>query len=534
MAIKLIYKDEIPGVAEGATVAVSVEPENFSTPSLLPFGANTGGIATLEPNGWGLTHDYKVKGRQSFGFWSSEISDSEGNFTNPPVIKVQLDSQYLITGVTLWFSPDTGDYCSVVNIIWYQGDTVIRNEDFAVDGAAYEIEALGEMDLFDKVVVTLKKTHLPNRRAKLEMFKMGIIRHIDGTELETVNIIREIDLIGDTLPSGVLDASFLAPRESNIVFQNKQVVEVYNDDELLGEYFINSGQRESETRYSFSATDYTSMLSDMAYAPSDDPGDGMWFVGSSSSLNTSARDILDVVFDGVVPYTISDDLINKHLFGYISHGSKLDALRQVLFALDACADFSNPTEGIKIYRPSTAYTIPPTETYNDGIIEMGEFVESVTVWWYYFRNERPGALDGVSGEYWNKHPLGYWSGAVQTDSGIWYCNKGTATVSRQLPANVHGKHLVFDGCYLTPFTTKDSDELIEQAQILAKAKAERILEYYSRRKKYTFSHVHHSEEVGGKASAVLPWGNTVTGDIIKMNLSFSGITKSETTMLLNG
>lgn len=61
MGVKLVYKDLALGADEDAVVTTSAK-EPFSDITKLPFGVETPTIATVEPNGWGLIHDYHVRG----------------------------------------------------------------------------------------------------------------------------------------------------------------------------------------------------------------------------------------------------------------------------------------------------------------------------------------------------------------------------------------------------------------------------------------------------------------------------------------
>ena len=492
MAIKLIYKDEIPGAAEGATVNVSVKAENFSTPSLLPFGADTGGIATLEPNGWGLNRDYKVKGNQAFGFWSSEISDENGDFTNPPVITVTLDAQYLVTGFSLWFSSDTGDYCKEVNAVLYQGETVIYSNDFNIESTSYDLEVPGGL-VFDKIVITLNKTSLPHRRAKLELLKIGITRLIKGDELIDANLLSEIDLTFDTIPSNTLDATFFSKQNAYFVFQKKQPIEVYNDDEFLGLYYIQDGKRESNTRYSFSACDIISGLEEISYNEK-----GFWIKGAS------AFEIMEFILGGIIPFELSEELASTELIGWCTGASVREAIQNVAFALGACIDTTGHY-GIKLFKPKEGRKIVSSETFVDGFVEVSELITDVTVYYYYdWRHHEDPKDFNIPGH------------------GDHTVEIGTVTVTNpNVPTGTTGKSLTFENCRLV------------STEAQARMIAENILNHYMKRQKYTFSHVDKGQQVGEHVTGVLPWGKSTSGTILKKSVKHSGITVSETTLLLD-
>lgn len=67
----------------------------------------------------------------------------------------------------------------------------------------------------------------------------------------------------------------------------------------------------------------------------------------------------------------------------------------------------------------------------------------------------------------------------------------------------------------------------------AQTLANNIMSYYQRRDKYNFRHVLDSQELSRKYSVKLPWGDLSSGNIIKMSVITSGITASDTEMLLD-
>ena len=67
----------------------------------------------------------------------------------------------------------------------------------------------------------------------------------------------------------------------------------------------------------------------------------------------------------------------------------------------------------------------------------------------------------------------------------------------------------------------------------AQARADAILDYYMRRNTYSFKHVVSGQKLGDRASVSLPWGGTADGNILKMKISVTGITVSDTEFLID-
>jgi hypothetical protein len=274
MAVKLVYSDIALGAADNATVTTA-DREGFSSPSLLPHGVPSVAIATLEPNGWGLTHDYKAKSTQPFALWSKSKSGADCVFTVPPVITVDFSNQYTATGLTIRFAQESMDFCRKIGVVWYQGDKVKESGLYYPEAPFFVIE--NTVTAFDKIVITLYETNLPGKRAKVEYVGIGVVREFDGRELTGATFVHEIDLISNTVPINVMDASFHSSSDTEYIFQRKQPVEAYNDDKLIGVYYIESGIQTGARDFSISCQDAISTLDLATY------NGGLWLTNTPAS-----------------------------------------------------------------------------------------------------------------------------------------------------------------------------------------------------------------------------------------------------------
>lgn len=492
MSVKIIYSDIAIGADKGA--AVSATPwADFSAPALLPFGADTGAVATCELNAWGLSHEYKVKGTQPFAFWSEEISNENGDFTYSPHIKLDFDSQYTSTGLSIRFSPDANEYCSQITVVWYQNGVEKERGIFYPDKGLYALE--NAVEAFDSISIYLEKTHQPYRRAKVEYIAIGIVREFDGTELTEAKVTHEIDLISDTVPVNVLDASFHSNGNAEFIFQRKQPVEAYNGKDLIGVYYIETGERTSSQNYTISCQDAIGVLDLDTY------GGGLWL--TDTPVITLLNDVIGGLFD------IELDAVYEGatLRGYIEPDlTRREALQHIAFALGACVDTSG-TKAIKIFAPKTGegVTIPPTETYQGGKVKTSDTVTKVLLTYYDIYSGTPKGDD----EEIKFKGLTYGC-AVQTVE-IENPNISSGT----LPNAVE-----YDGCYLINTSN-------------ARTKAQSILDYYMRRNVYSTKHVVSGQNMGERANVTMPWGETANANILKMSITVSGIVASDTEFLLD-
>lgn len=491
MSLKLIYGDIPLGANEDAAVSVT-DKESFSSPASLPFGVNTGAVATLERNSWGLSTDYKVRASQPFSLWSESVSDAEGAFAVPPQITLDFDNQYTATGLTFRFYPGANEYCPEIGVSWYQNGVLKDSGTFYPSSVDYTLE--NTVEAFNRVVITINKTSLPGRRAKIEHIGIGIIRVFDGKELTSASFINELDFISETLPANVMDASFHSSTDTEYIFQKKQPVEAYDGESLIGVYYIESGERTGARDYSISCQDAIGTLDLDTYAG------GLWLT------DTPITELISSVVNGAFEVDISSDLTNIRLRGHIPKCSKREALQQIAFAAGVCIDTSG-TAKIKVFAPPTGAgaEIPESETYTGGSVKTSDVVTAVSL----------ASYDILTREIYEDDEIFEYNGQ---EYALWetrYVAENPNVSAGTLPNVVE-----LEGCYL-----------INQGNGQARANA--ILSHYMRRNLYTAAHVLNGQKLGERVTVSLPWGGTVSANIRKMTLTISGINASESEFLLD-
>ena len=491
MAVRLVYGDVAVGAAGDATVLAS-NVESFSEPELVPFGAPSYALATLEPNSWGLSHDYKVRKHHRVALWSTARSGDDCVFTNKPSVILTFSQQHTGSGLTIRFAPESGEYCRKIGVVWFRGSDVLDSGIYYPDSGHFTIEKL--VEAFDRIGIVMEETNLPGRRAKLEYVAIGIVRELDGTVLTEAQFVHEFDPISSTVPINVMDASIHGEGNAEYVFQRKQPVEAYNEEQLIGVYYIEAGQRTGARSYEFSCVDAIGILE------LDDYAGGLWIE------DTDIETILADVTGGVFALDIDPALVGRTLRGYVPPGTRRDALQQVAFALGACVDTSG-TAKIRVFPIPTGEgtEIPQAETYVDGRVITSDVVTEVTVTAYVIFDERP--TDGQESIEFNGVRYRYY-----TDTKHAYNPNATA-------GDLANK-IKFDKCYLCNLSN-------------AQARADEIMAYYSRRNIYSAKHIMDGQQVGDRAVMHLPWGETASGNITRMTVSVTGLTVSDTEFLMD-
>ena len=492
MSVKVRYKDIALGADKNATVGTTNKTA-FSDITKIPFGVNPPALVTCELNGWGLTHDYKARSNQDVAFWSSALSANDCQLPNTPAITLKFTEQYTTTGLTIQFSPNTGDFCRYITVAWSQGGKIKEEEEYYPDSPIFVINKT--VEAFDQIDIEFIETNLPRKRCKVEGITIGVIRDFTTAELKDVKAIHEVDLISSTVPVNVLDANVHSRDEVDYIFQKKQPVELTDNGDLVGVYYIEKGERTGRLDFSFSCKDAIGLLDLVTY------GGGLWLE------DTPLTTILQDVFGGVYEFDIDTVYANSTLRGFIKPDIKLrEALQHIAFALGAVVDTTG-THKIRIFPPPTGAgeTIPDKETYTGGKVTTSDTVTAVEVTAFEIVDELPEdketsiEFNGVKYKY--------------TAEIFTATNPNTVTSD---PENVKK----FDKCYLVNSSN---------AQTLA----DNIMAYYQRRDKYTFKHILSGQQASGRNTATLPWDGMASGNITKMTVTTSNITVSDTEMLLD-
>lgn len=491
MAVKLIYRDIAFGAAEGAQTETTTA-ETFSDKEKILDGVENTAVATCELNGWGLSRDYSVLSNQQIAFWSKAKSGADCIFTTPPTITFTFDAQYAATGLTLRFAPASMDYCTKARITWYQGGTVLYSGVFDIDTPIYELN--NTVIAFDKINIEFLQTSLPLKRCKVEQILIGIIREFNADELRRVSEIHEVDLISEKMPANVLDADIRSKRDIDYLFQRKQPVESYDNGVLIGVYYIENGKRAGRYDFSISCHDAIGLLG-LAAQP-----------GGLFLEDTPLETVLNDIFGDAVTFEIDTAYKDATIRGFIPPDlTAREALHHIAFSLGAVVDTSG-TYNIKIFPPPiTSADISPKKTYAGGRVDTADKVTEVTVTAYAISDTRPGDNDtsieynGVKYKYYTETKHAYNKNRIASDPE---------------------KKIKFDKVYLCN---------LSNAQTLA----DNIMAYYERRNTYKFDHVLEGQTVAGKYTALLPWAELASGNIIKMKITASGITASNAEMLLD-
>lgn len=470
----LLYKDVAPGAAADATVTAP-GAQALSDISKLPAGTTELPAMTCELNQCGLDGSFVLASEIAPGFWSKSMSGADCCFASgeEPQITITFSQQYSSVGISFRFDSATGGYCTALNIKWYQGTTLKASQDFSPNGVEYFCQK--KVQSYDKVVLTLQKTNLPNHYAKIDHIIFGVHRAFGMSELRKASVVNEVDISGEKLPISKLSWTLDSRDDIDYMFQLKQPVEVRNNDTLIGVYYIDSYKHPSAHVYPIECMDAIGVLGDMSF------DGGVYSSKSAKALIIELAAPFDVEFD--------EGVTDMALTGVLKAGTRRSAIQQLLFAWG----YSVSTDGlaaIRVFPPGTVADIVPFgRTFLGASVNTDSIVTEVQVTAHTYTVSGNGSVEI--------------NGVKYDDSKVVYTVKNP-----DVTANDKQKIKKF-----TDATLVSPD--------IAQAVAQRVYEYYQRRNTGKAKIVYAGERLGDRLTLPNSCGGYTTGNLTKMEIKLS-------------
>ena len=481
MSARIVYQDVAPGAADDAAVTATGQDAE-STVSLLPFGSsNAKNYITLERNLWVLDGTYIPYDNSSISYRSEDISDANGDFSTPKIITINFDEQYTSLGINITFTGDT--YCKNLNIKWYQESTQLDDKDFSPDGFSYFCE--NTVIAYDRVVITMYGTQIPLRRIRVDEILFGIVRVFYEDELRTgsVKIQQEIDNTGLYLPSNALDWILSSNDDVEFVFQTKQIVKAYNDENIIGAFYIEDSDRAAENIYDIKCIDAIGVLD-------DDPFPDAYY--SNKNALVLAQEIC-----GDFSVEMETALQNKTISGVLKDHTRRSALQQLCFALGAVADTSG-TEKIKIFALPT-----------DTPIEIGA------------NRTRTGATVRIDPIVTEIRLVAHSYSTSGSDNPVEI--NGTTYYDTQTVVTIHNPDVTANE---KPNVVEVSDCTLISPDIVQNI-AQHFYDEAVKRRTHKLKFRLYNELPGAYVQTVTPWGTNILGHYIKASIMLSSFALSD-------
>lgn len=345
--IEINYIDA-PDGAQNAMTAVGERGNSLSDAALIPTGATDIPYATLEPGVWKLDGTRRIlSDAPRPGWWSQARSGSQGvsllgsallgsfilgdggasrstrattagnRFTLAPKITLRFSEIFSASGFTFTFSPSTDQWCSEIHVAWSNGPFPILEKTYFPDSPQWVLEEV--VDGFDTMEISLLATNNPGQFAKIQRIEVGRTILFRGEDIVSASLYNEQDpslceLSADTMSVEIMH------RETNLLPQENQRMELKKDGVLLASHYIRESTRHSKYRYSIECQSVIGLLTEEFLG-------GMY---DEVPVDTLVSEIL-----GGREYYIDSSVANRTITGYLPVCTQREALQQVAFAAGA-------------------------------------------------------------------------------------------------------------------------------------------------------------------------------------------------------
>jgi len=209
---------------EDNTSAVSSEAEISRTAQLTNKERSMSHkYATFERDYFKLDGSFRIpprpdEGDNELGWWSGELCGADGVFAVPQTVEFTFVEEHNSMGLTIHFDDRTREYAADFDIdVFRLNGTPVTKTTVTGNTKTTYVWVQG-LDNYGRIVITIKRWAKPFRRARIAEVDFGVIQVYEGDKLIKVNLIEQMNVVGDTLPANEIKFTIdNSSREFNIL-----------------------------------------------------------------------------------------------------------------------------------------------------------------------------------------------------------------------------------------------------------------------------------------------------------------------------
>ena len=253
------------------------------------------------------------------GYVSISISNSNRTFASNPKIERVFAQKHSSVGISIGFNQYSGDYCDLINIKWYEDNTLLYDIDFEPNSTYYFCGK--NVENFNKLIIEFKRTSKPNRYVWVGAIDYGTTRVYENNEAKNIKTLNEISQISEELTINTMNFKLFSLSDVEFMFQKTQVMKLYADDVLMGAYYIDTAKRTASNQYDIKTKDAIGIMAETNY---------MGGIYNGTPINTIISDIFTRCN---LEYELDSSLTSKTITGYIPIMTCRDTLTWVCMAI---------------------------------------------------------------------------------------------------------------------------------------------------------------------------------------------------------
>ena len=305
------YSDFAIGAKEDANYSSENPLQIGSSLTQLRVGVEPFDFASLEKDEYITSKPKKIWiGHQSLGFLTADVSDENGNFSEPVVLNIDFEKYYSMTGITIY----SRNVIKNINISAFQNDVQLVSETFSATTNKFFYPI--NIETANKIVLTVYQIEEPQHFFGIFNIEYGKTRVFDDLSNVTVEISNNFSVLGDTLEYDTLDLRVIDPEKGDYLFQRKQPIDFMIGEIPKARFYVDNGTELDDNTVQVLAYDEIANLEDDFYG-------GIY---NGYPLNSLIADILS----GTTVDFETKNTDNITLSGYLPITSRRKALQTIL------------------------------------------------------------------------------------------------------------------------------------------------------------------------------------------------------------
>jgi hypothetical protein len=250
------YKDFAFGAKESQELSSDTEMQPGASVQQLKNGVQPVAFASFEQNAYITSKPLPLyKGSGELGFLTSFISEEDGSFPNPPIIRIDFPEYFSMTGLTI----HSRNVISEAQILGMRDGKVVASGIFSASDKLNFFPI--SLELVNSIEIGITKINEPYHFLGIYDIEYGRSRDFGDPEIESVRVTNNFSVLGDTIEYDTLDLTVVNPEdEDGYLFQQKQPIDYIVNNTVRQKFYIDSGDEHTNGTTDLLAYDETANL----------------------------------------------------------------------------------------------------------------------------------------------------------------------------------------------------------------------------------------------------------------------------------
>lgn len=339
----------------------------------------------------------------TWGLWSASMSDESGLFASPPTLDIGFNYNHKSPGLTLLFYPHSDDYAEEVRVTWYSTPPQYEYKEdgrggfiqieiysgvIITSGIYTILSNIGQINEnvtgFKHIKIEFLSTNIRHRYIKLAGINYGAGKVFEDSDIDTANILEEIDPISNRISINTLnfriktheaDFSMVSGIAGDSMLMRNQQFNVVADNKDFGTFFLQFPWRDvygTGSVFDFQAIDAIGVMGKYQF----------WGgIYNNVTIESIIAELFRICFPTqLIRYQIDPVFAGRRVSGWIPITTCHEALRYICFAIGAVADTSR-RDYVWIYERDREIThvIPKEHLYIAPTLSPTDYCSGVDV-----------------------------------------------------------------------------------------------------------------------------------------------------------